>query len=108
MDSKIFRNSYVIFVLAFIILYIFFYLTGIGQSVEIVDGKPVKKTSWKYPLGLSLIIWVFWHYYLYPVNDDIDLFKMTGGNTKAPVDQFDSRMFSGQTLAQQIDMNNWT
>lgn len=121
MDTKIFRNSYVIFVISFIVFYLIFYLTGYGYTVDMVEGRPVRRTSWKYPLGLSLIMWVFWHYYLYPVNDDIelDLFKMKGGNPKPahnttpnvqkiPSDQFDPTNFNKNTLIQKINMNNWT
>lgn len=119
MDTKIFQNSYIIFVISFIILYILFYLTGVGYTIDMSTGKPVKKTSWKYPLGLSLIIWVFWHYYLYPVGDDPDLFRTKGGNSDmqkipdryrvpAGPEQFDPKHFTGGHLSQKINMNNWT
>jgi len=54
-------------------------LLGIGSTVQIVNGKPVKKSNWKYPLALALIIWVLWHFYLYPPADMISN-PMRGGN----------------------------
>lgn len=105
MNTKIFQNSYVIFVIAFIILYIIFYLLGIGATVQVVNGKPVKKTNWKYPLALALIIWVLWHFYLYPPPADT---QMHGGDQHNPVVPNPVQINPTQKMfAQKIDMNNW-
>jgi len=92
MDIDIFKNSYVIFVISFIVLCVIVYLFGIGQqmTIETVDDNGKQKAvldekfNWKYPLAISLLIWAFWHYYLYPVDDDIELSnnppRQVGGN----------------------------
>lgn len=69
MDSKIFQNSYIIFALSFCLIYTTFYLFGIGYVTTYEGDKPVIKMGWKYPLGLSIIVWVFWHYCMYPSED---------------------------------------
>ncbi len=67
---RIFENSYIVSIIVFIVLYILFYFSGIGFTKTMVNGKPVEKYGWKYPLAGALIVWVVWHYYLYPVPDD--------------------------------------
>jgi hypothetical protein len=107
MDMKIFKNSYVIFIITFILLYALFYLFGIGSYTEIVNGKPITKTSWKYPLGLSLIIWVLWHFYVYP--DDTDKYRQMGGDANSlPYDvKSPIRFPTVIPPAQKINMQNW-
>ena len=111
MDVKIFRNSYVIFVITFILLYVLFYLFGIGYKTEIIDDKPIIKFSWRYPLGLSLIVWIFWHFYLYPVNEYPNLKCMDGGgnlpteNKISPAKIFNKIMKTSPN--QKINMKNW-
>ena len=110
MDMKIFKNSYVVFVLTFIMLYVLFYLFGIGYQTEIINGKPVIKFSWRYPLGLSLIVWVFRHFYLYPVDEFPKLKCMDGGippseNKISPTKIFNKMMKSAPN--QKINMKNW-
>lgn len=106
----IFKNSYVIFVISFIILSVIVYLFGIGQQVElgttIKDGKNKvtvdEKFNWKYPLGISLLIWAFWHFYLYPVDDNLDFF----GEPAKP--QFGgNRLQQDYNNIQKIDLHNW-
>ncbi len=109
MDTKIFQNSYVIFAISFITLYIVFYLGGIGYTTETVNNRPVNTNTWRYPLGLSLIIWVFWHYYMYPVGDDPNIPFMDGGSArsdhKISPNQFDH--MNRRVFHQKINMNNW-
>ena len=68
MDSRIFRNSYVIMLITFILLCIGFYLFNLAPEygIDVKTGKPVQKFSWKYPLAISLIVWIVWHFYMYP------------------------------------------
>lgn len=68
MDKRIFKNSYVILLLSFIILSIIFYFFRIGYIYTIQDGVVVKKFSWRYPLAISLIIWVLWSFVIFPQN----------------------------------------
>lgn len=60
------RNSYVILIITFIAVSVICYIFGWGYSTEVNDGKVVKKWSWKYPLAIALIVWVIWHFYIYP------------------------------------------
>jgi hypothetical protein len=109
MDMKIFKNSYVVAIITFVLLYVIFYLFGIGYYTEIVDGKPVNKVSWKYPLGLALIIWVLWHFYIYPSETEPKFRQMDGGGANSlPYDNqlSPSRIFRTQP-AQKINMQNW-
>jgi hypothetical protein len=62
----ILKNSYVVGILSFISLYITFYLLGIGYETEKVNGRVIKKMSYRYPLILALIIWLAWHFMIYP------------------------------------------
>lgn len=73
MYTSIYQNSYVILVITFIVLILIFYFLEIGFTTEIKDGKVVKKFSWKYPLAISLMVWLFWHFYLYPPHDQIEV-----------------------------------
>ena len=76
--NHIFRNSYIILIIAFIVLCIIFYLFQIGYTTAIdSNGNVVKKFSWKYPLAISLILWVVWHFYLYPPEDELTVDKPT-------------------------------
>lgn len=83
MYTQIFQNSYVVMIITFVLLSIIFYLFQIGYSTSIeYTGEPqclekgtcqetriVKKFSWKYPLAIALIVWLVWHFYLYPPAD---------------------------------------
>lgn len=71
MDSKIFRNSYVVFIISFVLFYTLFYLLGIGLITEYENDKPVVKMGWRYPLALSIFVWIIWHFYVYPSEDII-------------------------------------
>jgi hypothetical protein len=71
MDNKIFHNSYVVMIITFIVLCVGFYLFGIGTDTVIENGVPKKKFSWKYPLAISLVVWVIWHFYVYPPPEEI-------------------------------------
>lgn len=67
MYTHIYQNSYVILIITFIALCVIFYIFEIGYSTSVLpSGKVVKKFSWKYPLAISLIVWVIWYFYLFP------------------------------------------
>ncbi|AYV85004.1 MAG: hypothetical protein Satyrvirus2_15 [Satyrvirus sp.] len=66
MYTCILQNSYVVLIITFILLSVFCYLFEIGSITKIENGKIVKKFSWKYPLAISLMVWLFWHFYLCP------------------------------------------
>lgn len=102
MDTNILKNSYVIFIVAFITLYMTFYLLGIGYKTEIEDGKPVVKFSWKYPLGLALIVWVYWHFFLYPTTNSSEMKQklMNGGRNSTD-------KIKNSPGWQKINMRNW-
>ena len=68
--TSMFQNSYVALFVSLVILSILFYLFEIGFTTTIQNGKVVKKFNWKYPLAISLIIWLIWHYYLYPIKSE--------------------------------------
>lgn len=70
-EMDLLKNSYVILTISFVTLCIVFYLGEWGYSVTVVDGRPIKRFSWKYPLAISLIIWVVWHFYVHPPADEI-------------------------------------
>lgn len=96
MYSNLFKNSYVMFVLSFIILYGLFYLLDIGTRVKIVDNKVSKKAGWQYPLAIALIIWVIWHFLLYPPK-----------NIKTPESKQSAQFSSPPSNIPEINMKNW-
>ncbi len=84
MSDKIFKNPYIVAVFAFVILYVLFYLFGIGSTTQIIDGKSKKTRSWKYPLALSLLIWLLWKFVLFPASEvivNIPIIPLTGGKS---------------------------
>ncbi len=109
MYTHIYQNSYVILIISFILLSLIFYVFEIGYSTSVLpDGKVVKKFSWKYPLAISLIIWLFWYFYLYPPE------SIKTGTTKSAKYNSDitspKNSMSGDAnrlLDQRINMANW-
>lgn len=76
MDNRIFKNSYVIFVITFIMLCVIFYAFEIGYVTVTEKNKPEKRFSWKYPLAFSLITWIVWHFYVYPPPEEMVDYKI--------------------------------
>lgn len=70
MYTSIYQNSYVVFIISLIVLLIIFYVFKIGYSTVVVNGKVEKRFNWKYPLAISLVIWVIWYFLLYPPRKD--------------------------------------
>lgn len=99
MYTKIYQNSYVIFIFTFIILCIIFYVLEIGYVTHITpNGKINKKFSWKYPLAISLIVWLIWHFYLYPPPSN-------NGSIKQEIQR--PQIKPVKINSQEIDMANW-
>ena len=107
MYTSIYQNSYVVFAITFILLSVLFYLFEIGYSREIVNGKVVKKFSWKYPLAIALIVWLIWYFYLYPPAK-----TAASKKPKVPLDNDTSPYVpmmtkSNKLTAQKIILANW-
>lgn len=99
MYTHIYQNSYVVAVICFILLCAIFYFLQIGYSTSTVNGKVVKKFSWKYPLAISLVIWVIWHFYLYPPAD-------VNGTSETSTDKVYIPK-TNKVMEQKFDMRNW-
>jgi predicted RND superfamily exporter protein len=85
MDSKIFENSYVVALITFILLIAIFYVFKIGYKLEYQYDpnqddlsrdnqknnklKPIYKFSIRYPLAIALMVWIYWHFFLFPTED---------------------------------------
>lgn len=111
MYTSMYQNSYVILIITFIMLSIIFYLFEIGYNKEIIDGKINRKFSWKYPLAISLIVWVFCHFYLYPPAEELST-QQTAPPTNYPSPRGSSPIQtflpgSNKLLVQKINMINW-
>lgn len=107
MGTQILKNSYVILILCFIILCIVFYIFQIGCTTELDrEGRVVKRFSWKYPLAISLIVWIVWHYWLYPPPEEKEDFiseQFKGGAQNSEKQFFRMK----QIDTQKINMINW-
>ena len=86
-NLSIFKNSYVMCITSFFVLYVLFYLFGIGYVTDTVNGKQVRRMSFKYPLAFSLIIWLIWHFYLFPPKEVLKPNKTSSTAYKQPINQ---------------------
>jgi len=85
----ILKNSFVMAIIVFVASYFFFYLFGIGYETQIINGRMVRRMSWKYPLALSLLVWMIWYFYLYPAPEVIQ--EQEDQNTRlTPAAPFDT------------------
>jgi hypothetical protein len=116
MDSKIFKNSYVIFFITFIMLCVIFYVFEWGYTVQVDNqNRVIKKFSWKYPLAFSLLIWIVWHFYVYPPAEELENSPINpiqeGGslNTNKQSLIIPEKMLPrhNQVNIQKINMMNW-
>ena len=109
MHTHIYQNSFVILIIAFILLCVIFYIFQIGYNTEILpNGKINKKFSWKYPLAISLIIWVFWHFYLFPSPEKTDLIASDDVfSTPKSVSTTHLSSKTNKLMDQHINMANW-
>jgi len=109
MYTSIFQNSYVMLILSFVILSILCYFLQFGYTTELQNGKIVKKFSWKYPLAISLIIWVIWHFFLFPP-PSVPKLSSNNSNTNYTMEVQSAGGISSKTnrlMAQKINMVNW-
>lgn len=107
MYSRLLENSYIMFALSFLVFFGIFYLFNIGTTQKVVNGKMVNRPGWKYPLALALIIWLIWHFRLYPPKEVIGAApkskKLPTIQTTQPTQP--TQPFCGM---QHIQMRNWT
>lgn len=102
MDVNIFKNSYIIFVLSLIILFLLFYFFNINPTVESKNGKVIRKTNWRQPLAISLLIWVLWHFCFFPPQNDF--FAQQNYNISEKSIVAHPKLYGG---VQKINMLNW-
>ena len=101
----LFKNSYVILAISFVTLCIVFYIGEWGYDIKVVNNRVVKKFSWKYPLAISLIVWVVWHFYVYPPADELGI---AGPTIEAPISpKLSVSPAYPNGLVQNINMTNW-
>lgn len=105
MYTHIYQNSYIMSIILFALLCAIFYMFQIGYNSKITpNGQLVKTFSWKYPLAITLIFWVIWHFYVYPpiktvsVKDKYDITSVT--SVDVPVRK-------RNIASQKINMENW-
>lgn len=103
------NNSYVVFIISFIMLSAIMYIFGIGQNVDIInDGKNLKTVnnySWKYPLAISLLIWGLWHFYLYPPQDEITFKEQPVVNTNKMIGGLIQKKLADMHRINMVDWN---
>lgn len=87
MYTHIYQNSYIVAIITFILLSVFCYFFEIGYSINYEDDKVVKKFSWKYPLAITLIIWVVWHFILFPPPEQLPQYQKINSNV-SPEENF--------------------
>lgn len=71
MVKHLYENSYVVAIVTFVILLILCYVFDIGTQYRVNDKNQLQKSfNWKYPLALSLLVWVSWHFFVFPQSKD--------------------------------------
>lgn len=126
--ESIFHNSYIVAATTFLVLCILFYVFKIGYTTtrDPRTGEIVEKFSWKLPLAISLITWIFWHFYLYPPFQEIPskstepYYGVNRASTLSDTDAVNgchrithhhtsslSNMFKQRGTAPKINMVNW-
>ena len=109
MYTKIYQNSYIVLIITFVLLSIFCYLFEIGSVTQVQNGKVVKKFSWKYPLSISLIVWVVWYFFLFPPPEELKQ-NIPSDYSGTDVNNVPQKQFVTKTdklMAQKIYMGNW-
>lgn len=109
MPTSIYQNSYIVFAITFVILCAICYIFEIGFNTSTQNGKVIKSFSWKYPLAISLIVWLFWHFYLFPSKSTqtskSNFSTTTNSNYMSP----SLKNSEGNNLAaQKFTVTNWT
>ena len=109
MYTKIYQNSYIVLLITFILLSALCYLFEIGFVTQVQNGKIVKKFSWKYPLAISLIVWIIWHFFLYPPPEELQS-NTANDHIATDIKSTGQKQFVAKTdklMAQKIFMGNW-
>ena len=105
MYTSIYQNSYIILLISFIIVSLICYVFQLGYNTEIKNEKLIKKFSWKYPLAISLFIWVLCHFFIFPPAD-INIETSTEiVNKTASYNCLSDKVT--KIASQKIIMNNW-
>lgn len=67
--THILQNSFVVAILAMLLLSLFFYFFNIGSDFSVnKEGQLTRNFNWKWPLAISLLVWVLWYFVLFPPN----------------------------------------
>ena len=65
--NRLYQNSFVAAIFAFLLLLGIFFVFDICPSVTIgTDGKINHTVNWKYPLAISIFVFVIWYFIIYP------------------------------------------
>jgi len=116
MYTCMFQNSYVVMFITFTFLCLFFYLFEIGFNKSVQtdattgEKRTIKKFSWKYPLAIALIVWLVWHFYLYPPAEIVAQPSSTVSDyspTNQPIAAKRMPYMTNEATMQKINMNNW-
>lgn len=91
MLEKLYKNSYLVAILTFIILLIIFYAFSIGTTFYVENEKIKRRYNWQYPLAIALIVWVVWHFLLFPQKDNSE----------------PKQNFVNDAYSQKINMETW-
>jgi uncharacterized membrane protein (DUF106 family) len=93
MNKQIFKNSFFVFLLTFIVFYIIFVVIN-SRKVRGEFRNPLTVGStWKYPLAIALVVWIIWYFFVFPPNGNC-LFKKIQKNKT-------------DVCSQKINMQNW-
>ena len=107
MYTSIYQNSYVVFVIVLILLSLFFYLFEIGYTSNLSDGKIVKKFNWKYPLAISLIVWLLWYFYFFPPQKNKKTLSIRNNIDNNTSSDQPLMLKNNNAAAQKITLANW-
>ncbi|CAH6420185.1 Hypothetical protein MVR_LOCUS58 [uncultured virus] len=109
MWPSILKNSFVVMIIAFLVLSAAFYVFGIGFTTSIEpDGQINRRFSYKYPLAIALIIWLLWYFVLFPPQcvSESDAISFSTASPAAPVlDPIHKGGMHG--INQRISMVDW-
>lgn len=122
MYTQIFQNSYIVAIIVFVVLIVFFYIFQIGYTSTVeytgdpgcvekgncTSTKVVKKFSWKYPLVIAIMVWLIWHFCLFPPQEirEMNIKTSSPSRVNAPT-QKAGYIPSSEANMQKINMINW-